>query len=149
MGYIVNVDVGGTFMDFFVAKGDQYITTKVPTTAYELGVGFMRGLEECAERNGETLEQFLGDTDVIKYCTTIGTNILIEHTGPKLGLITTRGFEDTIFIGRGRQWADGLPVADVQDVTSIEKPGPLIPRKLVVGIRERIDYSGNIVMRFV
>ena len=44
MGYIINVDVGGTFMDCFVAKGDKYITTKVPTTAYELGVGFMSGL---------------------------------------------------------------------------------------------------------
>ena len=149
MGYIVNVDVGGTFMDFFVAKGDEYITTKVPTTAYELGVGFVRGLEECAEKNGETLEQFLEGTDVIKYCTTIGTNILIERTGPKIGLITTRGFEDTIFIGRGRQWADGLPLADVQDVTTIEKPAPLIPRKLVVGVRERIDYSGNVVMPLV
>jgi N-methylhydantoinase A len=149
MGYIVNVDVGGTFMDFFVAKGDKYTTTKVPTTAYELGVGFVRGLEECAEKDGKTLEQFLEDTDVIKYCTTIGTNILIEHTGPKLGLITTRGFEDTIFIGRGRQWADGLPSSDVQDVTTIEKPQPLIPRKLVVGVRERLDYSGNIVMPLV
>ena len=149
MGYIVNVDVGGTFMDFFVAKGEKYITTKVPTTAYELGVGFVRGLEECAEKDGQTLEQFLIDTDVIKYCTTIGTNILIEHTGPKLGLITTRGFEDTIFIGRGRQWADGLPASDVQDVTSIEKPVPLIPRQLVVGVQERIDYSGNVVMPLV
>ncbi len=149
MGYSVNVDVGGTFMDFFVAKGENYITTKVPTTAYELGVGFVRGLEECAEKDGKPLEQFLADTDVIKYCTTIGTNILIEHTGPKLGLITTRGFEDTIFIGRGRQWADGLPTSDVQDVTSIEKPEPLIRRRLVVGVRERIDYAGNIVMPLV
>lgn len=149
MGYSVNVDVGGTFMDFFVAKGENYITTKVPTTAYELGVEFVRGLEECAEKDGKPLEQFLADTDVIKYCTTIGTNILIEHTGPKLGLITTRGFEDTIFIGRGRQWADGLPTSDVQDVTSIEKPEPLIRRRLVVGVRERIDYAGNIVMPLV
>ncbi|OGO31760.1 MAG: hypothetical protein A2Z29_05105 [Chloroflexi bacterium RBG_16_56_11] len=149
MGYTVNVDVGGTFMDFFVTKGEKYVTTKVPTTAYELGVGFIRGLEECAEKDGQTLERFLAETEVIKYCTTIGTNILIEHTGPKLGLITTRGFEDTIFIGRGRQWADGLPSADVQDVTSIEKPVPLIPRRLVVGVRERIDYAGNIVMPLV
>ena len=149
MGYIVNVDVGGTFMDFFVAKGDKYITTKVPTTAYELGVGFIRGLEECAEKDGKALDQFLEDTEVIKYCTTIGTNILIERTGPKIGLITTRGFEDTIFIGRGRQWADGLPFSDVQDVTTIEKPKPLIPRKLVVGVRERIDYSGKVVMPLV
>lgn len=146
MGYTVNVDVGGTFMDFFVTKEDQYVTTKVPTTRYELGVGFMKGLEESAEKLNESLQEFLRKTEAIKYSTTIGTNALIERNGPKLGLITTRGFEDTIYIGRGRQWADGLPLSDVQNVARIEKPIPLIPRKLVVGVRERIDYRGRVVM---
>lgn len=149
MGYTVNVDVGGTFMDFFVGKDAEYITTKVPTTRYELSVGFMKGLEESAERLNETLQEFLKNTDAIKYSTTIGTNALIERSGPKLGLITTRGFEDTIFIGRGRQWADGLPAADVQNVTRVEKPFPLIPQKLAVGVRERIDYRGHVVMPLV
>lgn len=149
MGYTINVDVGGTFIDFFVGKGDEYVTIKVPTTTYELGVGFMQGLEEAADRLSEPLDRFLEKTDVIKYSTTIGTNALIERNGPKLGLISTRGFEDTIFIGRGRQWADGLPAADVQNVTTIEKPEPLIPRKLVVGVTERIDYSGKIIMPLV
>lgn len=149
MGYTVNVDVGGTFMDFFVTKDDQYVTTKVPTTRYELGVGFMKGLEESAEKLNESLQEFLKNTDVIKYSTTIGTNALIERNGPKLGLITTRGFEDTIYIGRGRQWADGLPLSDVQNVARIEKPIPLIPRKLVVGVRERIDYRGRVVIPLV
>ncbi len=145
MTYTVNVDVGGTFMDFFVSKGADYATIKVPTTHYELGVGFMRGLEECADAVDEPFESFLKKTEVIKYSTTIGTNALIERDGPKLGLITTRGFEDTIFIGRGRQWADGLGEADVQNITRIEKPDPLIPRKLVVGIRERINYAGRVL----
>jgi len=149
MGYMVNVDVGGTFIDFFVSKDAEYITNKVPTTAYDLRVGFMKGLEGIAEKSGETLADFLGKTDVIKYSTTIGTNTLIQRSGPKLGLLTTRGFEDTIFIGRGRQWADGLPPADVQNITRIEKPAPLIARKLVVGIRERIDYRGNVIMPLV
>jgi N-methylhydantoinase A/acetophenone carboxylase len=149
MGYTVNVDVGGTFIDFFVSKDAQYVTNKVPTTTYDLRVGFMKGLEEIAELSGETLTDFLGKTDLIKYSTTIGTNTLIQRSGPKLGLLTTRGFEDTIFIGRGRQWADGLPPADVQNITRIEKPAPLIPRKLVAGIRERIDYRGNVIMPLV
>jgi N-methylhydantoinase A/acetophenone carboxylase len=64
-----------------------------------------------------------------------------------LGLITTRGFEDTIFIGRGRQWADGLPESDVQNVGRVEKPLPLIPKRLVVGVKERVDYKGREVMQ--
>jgi N-methylhydantoinase A/acetophenone carboxylase len=146
MGYSINVDVGGTFMDFFVSKDSEYIIAKTPTTHYELKVGFMKGIEECADKYGMTVEDFLKETDVIKYSTTIGTNALIERNGPKLGLITTRGFEDTIFIGRGRQWADGLPESDVQNVARIDKPVPLIPRRLVVGVRERVDYKGREVM---
>lgn len=149
MGYTVNIDVGGTFMDFFVSKGTEYITTKVPTTRYELSVGFLKGLEESAEKLNKALQEFLKNTDAIKYSTTVGTNALIERSGPKLGLITTRGFEDTVFIGRARQWADGLPEADVQNITRIEKPVPLIPRKLVVGVRERIDYRGHVIMPLV
>ena len=145
MGYIVNVDVGGTFTDFYVGKDNRSITTKTPTTHYDLSVGFLRGLEECASKEEITLENFLKNTDVIKYCTTLGTNTLLELSGPRLGLITTRGFEDTIFIGRGRQWADGLPLADIQDITNIDKPIPLIPRRLVVGVNERIDYKGAII----
>lgn len=146
MGYTINVDVGGTFMDFFVNKGTEYILTKTPTTHYELKVGFMKGLEECAEHLNLDVTGFLGQTDVIKYSTTIGTNALIERNGPKLGLITTRGFEDTIFIGRGRQWADGLPASDVQNIGRVDKPEPLIPRSLVVGVSERVDYKGQEVM---
>jgi len=146
MGYTINVDVGGTFMDFFVSKDNQFILAKTPTTHYELKVGFMKGLEECADQSNLDIVDFLKQTDVIKYSTTIGTNALIERKGPKLGLITTRGFEDTIYIGRGRQWADGLPESDVQNVGRAEKPLPLIPRKLVVGISERVDYRGREIM---
>jgi len=146
MGYSINVDVGGTFMDFFVSKDSEYVLTKTPTTHYELKVGFMRGVEECADRFGLSTEEFLKETDVIKYSTTIGTNALIERNGPRLGLITTRGFEDTIFIGRARQWADGLAESDVQNVGRAEKPLPLIPRRLVVGVKERVDYQGREVI---
>lgn len=146
MGYTVNIDVGGTFMDFFVGRDAKYMTAKVPTTKYEISEGFLRGLEEIADSMNETLEEFLQRSDVIKYSTTVGTNVLIERNGPKLGLISTAGFEDTIFIGRGRQWADGLPEADIQNITQIEKPLPLIPRSLVVGVRERIDYKGEVLI---
>lgn len=146
MGYTINVDVGGTFMDLFVSKGSEHVVVKTPTTHYELKVGFMNGIEECADKFGMSTADFLKETDVIKYSTTIGTNALIERNGPKLGLITTLGFEDTIFIGRGRQWADGLSAADIQNVGRVDKPLPLIPRRLVVGVKERVDYKGREIM---
>jgi N-methylhydantoinase A/acetophenone carboxylase len=147
MGYTVDVDIGGTFTDFFSAKdGGQAILAKSPTTHYDLSVGFLRGLKELAKGFDVPLKKFMNECEAIHYCTTLGTNALIERTGPKLGVITTAGFEDTIAIGRARSWADGLSGHDTKDLARISKPVPLVPRDMIVGLRERIDSSGNVVM---
>ena len=81
----------------------------------------------------------------LRYSTTVGTNALIERTGPKLGLITTAGFEDTIFIGRSRSWADGKPMDENRDLARIRKPEPLIVPDMVVGMSRRMDCYGKVV----
>ena len=147
MGYTIDVDIGGTFTDFFATKyGGQVTLAKSPTTHYDLSVGFLRGLREVAEGFGTSLSGLLSDCDAIHYCTTLGTNALIERSGPKLGLITTAGFEDTIAFGRARSWADGGSTKENKDLARIVKPQPLIPRDMIVGLKERIDSMGNVVM---
>jgi len=146
MSYTVGIDVGGTFTDFYCAhEGGGFHTAKTPTTHYDLSVGFMRGMGLLAKGLKLKLPEFLSGLSSVRYSTTVGTNALIERTGPKLGLITTAGFEDTIFIGRGRSWADGLGWQQGRDLARIEKPAPLIDPQMVVGVRERIDYAGKIV----
>jgi N-methylhydantoinase A len=146
MSYTVGIDVGGTFTDFYCAhEGGGFHTAKTPTTHYDLSVGFMRGMGLLAKGLKLKLPEFLGGLSSVRYSTTVGTNALIERTGPKLGLITTAGFEDTIFIGRGRSWADGLGWQQGRDLARIEKPAPLIDPQMVVGVRERIDYAGKII----
>ncbi len=142
----VNIDIGGTFTDFFAAEeGGRIARTKVPTTHYDLSVGFMRGMNELAGLHDKGLSVFLEETAAVRYCTTLGTNALIERTGPKLGLITTAGFEDTIYLGRARSWADGMSTKENKDLARIRKPDPLISRNMVVGVEERIDSFGNVV----
>ncbi|MBI5585358.1 MAG: hydantoinase/oxoprolinase family protein [Deltaproteobacteria bacterium] len=146
MGYSINIDIGGTFTDFY-CRSDQGETqvAKTPTTHYDLSIGFMKGIGELARRQGLDLKAFLGRTEGVRYCTTLGTNALIERTGPKLGLITTAGFEDTIFLGRGRSWADGISSQENKDLARIQKPLPLITPDMVVGVRERIDSFGQVL----
>jgi N-methylhydantoinase A/acetophenone carboxylase len=146
MSLSINVDIGGTFTDFYVRdhKG-QFRVTKTPTTHYDLSVGFMKGIQELSQIYRTPADALLSRTEAVRYCTTVGTNALIERTGPKLGLITTAGFEDTIYLGRGRSWADGMPTNLNKDMARIEKPKPLIPRHMVVGVRERIDSAGQII----
>jgi N-methylhydantoinase A/acetophenone carboxylase len=142
----MGVDVGGTFTDCFMVVDGETAVIKVPTTYYDFSVCFFKALEEGAEMFGATLEDLLEDTASIRYSTTIGTNAIIERTGPKLGLITTAGFEDTIYIGRARQWADGGAITENKDLARIQKPVPLISQDMVVGVRERIDCFGQVVM---
>lgn len=146
MGFNVGVDIGGTFTDFCSVGDDGLCTVyKTPTTHYDLSVGFMRGMHELAKRTGLASREFLSRVHALRYSTTVGTNALIERSGPKLGLVTTAGFEDTIFIGRSRSWADGIPVHEARDMARIVKPRPLIDPDMVVGIHERIDCNGTVI----
>lgn len=145
MTFNVGIDIGGTFTDFCsVAENGGLVVCKTPTTHYDLSVGFMRGIRELARRHNLDANSFLTRVEALRYSTTVGTNALIERNGPKLGLITTAGFEDTIFIGRSRSWADGLPIHATRDMATIRKPQPLISPDMVVGVRERVDCTGNI-----
>ena len=146
MGLSINIDVGGTFTDFYAAgDGNGTQLTKTPTTHYDLSVGFMKGMSELARLYGMRLSDMFTTTDAVHYCTTVGTNALLERTGPKLGLITTAGHEDAIYIGRGRSWADGGSPHENRDLARIRKPAPLISRDMVVGVRERVDSSGQVL----
>ena len=145
MGYTINIDIGGTFTDFFAENAEGARITKTPSTHYDLSVGFMKGIKDLSRKFDVGLGEFLGNTDAVRYCTTVGTNALIERTGPKLGLITTAGFEDAIFLGRARSWADGGSAQENKDLSRIQKPEPLISQDMVVGIRERVDSFGNVI----
>lgn len=146
MKFDVGIDIGGTFTDLCaISESGSLITAKSPTTHYDLSVGLIRGLRELGKRAGLSQDDFLGNVEALRYSTTIGTNALIERKGPRLGLITTAGFEDTIFIGRSRSWADGMALHEIRDMATISKPEPLVPPEMVVGLSERMDCHGKVV----
>lgn len=146
MAVSIDIDIGGTFTDCYVVYGDQFVTNKAPTTHYNLSVGFIQAIKGVADKLNLDYEELLEEAEAIRYSTTTALNSLIERKGPKLGLITTAGFEDTILIGKGSQWAHGIPLADQKNIAAIAKPEPLIPRDMTVGLRERMDCFGNIVI---
>lgn len=140
----VSVDIGGTFTDCFLVWDDKRIEAKAPTTHFNLSEGFMHSLSNAAEELGVDVSEILSEITSVRYATTLGTNALIERSGPRLGLITTAGFEDTIVIGRCRQYADGLPASAQANLPGADRPLPLIGRDCIVGIRERIDFRGRV-----
>ncbi|TAK36758.1 MAG: hydantoinase/oxoprolinase family protein [Chloroflexota bacterium] len=142
----INIDIGGTFTDCYVTRDERAVSSKVPTTRYNLSVGFNQVIANCAKQLDIPLEDLLTETDIIRYATTLAMNALIERKGPKLALITTAGFEDTIYIGRGAQQHDGLPIEGKRAAAHYERPVPLIERDMVVGVRERVAVDGSVII---
>ena len=141
----IDIDVGGTFTDLVLNFNGESLIRKVPTTPYDLSVCFSRAIEEGARSVGFKTEDLLPQIDMIRYSTTIAMNRLIEKKGPRLGLITTEGHEDVVLIGRGAQWIDGTRVAERRNLAVQKKPDPLVPREMIVGVKERIDSRGKII----
>jgi len=99
MRFTINIDTGGTFTDGFFTCGDKVKTSKVLTTPHDLTVCLMNCIEEGARSFGLETAEMLRHTDVVKYSTTVGTNTIIQRSGPKLGLMVTRGHEETLYCG--------------------------------------------------
>ena len=141
----INIDVGGTFTDCYVTSGGRAAWGKSATTHDDLSRGFLNALAEACKVLGVSTEELLRGTDLLRYSTTVALNALLQRAGPRLGLVTTRGHEDMLFIGNGRAWGDGLPVSEQRRVAQAQSPEALIPRDMVVGLRERIDCFGEVV----
>ncbi len=98
MGYSIDIDTGGTFTDGFVRGDGKIELVKVPTTPHDLTLCFMECIEEAAKKLGYgSASQLLPSTDTVRLSTTIGTNALINASGPKLGLVATRGLGENAY----------------------------------------------------
>ena len=141
----IDIDIGGTFTDCSVQFNGRRASAKSPTTHYNLSVGFMRALEKAIGQFNLGADTLLPQTDIVRYSTTLAMNKLLERKGSKLSLMTTVGFEDSVLIGKGAQWTDGLSRQEARNLALVAKPEPLIPRERIVGIKERMDHKGNIL----
>jgi N-methylhydantoinase A/oxoprolinase/acetone carboxylase beta subunit len=141
----IDIDIGGTFTDCYIARGDVNVWCKARTTAYDLSICTLQAIEEGAGKLDLSLDQLLAETSIVRYSSTLAMNKLIQRDGPKVAVITTRGFEDTIFIGRCSQWSDGVPFKTTRNIARMRRPVPLVDKEMVVGVRERVDSTGEIV----
>ena len=142
----VGIDIGGTFTDVVVMHDDGSISTsKSPSTPGRLLEGLLAALTSVAEKEGTDLDSLLADVDRISHGTTAATNAFIERRGAKVALLTTRGFEDTMIMQRMMGMTAGLSPSELTDYSNRRVPDPLVPRSLIFGIRERVDYRGDVI----
>src|SRR5438128_2604277 len=116
----VGADTGGMFTDLV---GDDGSIAKVPSTPDDPGDAVRTGARDLGAR-----------PSVLAHGTTVATNALLERTGARVALVTTRGLEDVIQIAR----QDRPSLYDIDAV----RPEPLVPRPLRFGIDGRLAADG-------
>ena len=145
MGFFIGTDVGGTFTDLWVAgSGGDTRVFKSPTTPDVLG-GVVDSIEMAAESYGLTFKRFCEQIERFGHGTTVGLNALLTGSAAKTAILTTRGFGDTLEIGRLRRQTSGMNETEYTDAYLRNQFAPLVPRSLVVEIDERIDVSGAVI----
>ena len=125
---ILGVDIGGTFTDFALIDRGEVRVFKLSSTPDDPTRAFLAGLQELRASP---------DTD-ISHGSTVATNALLELKGARTALLVTEGFEDMLEIGRQNRPA-------LYDF-GVERPPQLVSPELRIGVRERLDSQGSVVI---
>jgi N-methylhydantoinase A len=145
--YLVGVDIGGTFTDCVVIDDKGTVTTaKTPSTPDNFAQGMIDAIAAAAAKLGIPPEQLYRETAALSHGTTVGTNAVVQKRGAKLGLITTKGHRDVIHIMRGSRGVGGRDVRKVVHFPESQKPDPIVPKRLIAGVSERVDCFGKVVV---
>src|SRR5215472_13907130 len=133
----IGLDIGGTFTDIVALdRGGHLALTKVPSTPKDLleGIGAAtRRILDIAGAKPRDVERFI-------HGTTVATNAILEQKGAVTAVLTTAGFEDVLELGRMKR-------SRMYDLAmDPEAPTFLAPRRRRVGIRERLDAKGRVLV---
>ena len=144
---ILGIDAGGTMTDTILIndKGEMVIG-KAATTPHDESIGFMDSFIDALTYWDLDIDTSVGKLDAVIYSGTAMLNTLIQRRGKKVGLIITKGLEDYLLMERGVQTYLGYHYPDrLHSVTHVHNP-PLVPRRWIYGVGERVDMFGNEVI---
>ena len=137
MAYNVAVDVGGTFTDVLVFNEDTGELTegKVLSTPEDPSKGVVSGIESVCEKAG------IGFTDLnlLFHGTTVVTNMILTNTGSRVGLLTTKGHEQILYLARA--WTPG----PLYGWMALQKPDPPAALTDTIGVSERVGADGGTI----
>ena len=125
----IAIDTGGTFTDcvWTDPKTRRLKMLKVFSTPADPSHAIVEALKRIT-----SAEDF-----ILLHGTTVGTNTLLERKGARTALVTTKGFEDAIEIGRQAR-------PNLYDFF-FDRIEPLVPKDLRFGINERTSAEGEIL----
>ncbi|MGB0384449.1 MAG: hydantoinase/oxoprolinase family protein [Ardenticatenaceae bacterium] len=144
---VLGIDAGGTMTDTFIVDEEGRFTVgKAGTTPHDESIGFIASTEDALAYWGLDLDTLFTQLDVTLYSGTALLNTLLTYTGRRLGLLITRGFEEAVMMGRGLQVWAGYNYEDRLHAVTHKHPKPLVPRRRIQGVTERVDHFGEMAI---
>jgi N-methylhydantoinase A len=146
--YVIAIDVGGTFTDCVVIDDAGEVTTAKArsTPSDNFRTGFFASIEAAADTLGLEATDLLGETIRVAHGSTVATNIVVQRSGARVGLVTTKGHEGTLRLAKGMGRIHGEPAENLLHIAKARRPEPLVPTELVIGVTERVDADGEVVI---
>ena len=134
----VGVDVGGTFTDLIYVDDEagEIAVHKLATTPADPSIGTVDGIRQLIEGVGQEASAL----DQVFHGTTIATNIVIEHNGARVGMLTSEGYRDILHIARHKK---PLNFSNYQDLPW--QAFPIVRRRYRLPIAGRIDKDGSVL----
>jgi len=141
---ILGSDAGGTMTDMLmVDKSGDFVVGKAATTPSDESIGFISALADAFEywqMDWEKEAKYVVPSILSTvYSGTGMLNALLTRTGRKVGIIVTKGFEDTLLHERGAQIHAGYGYQDKIHKAAHVHNKPLVPRELIKGVTERVS----------
>ncbi|HLL50078.1 MAG TPA: hydantoinase/oxoprolinase family protein, partial [Thermomicrobiales bacterium] len=135
-GYVVAVDIGGTFTDIALLEtaSGRVWRAKTPSVPEDPSQAFMTGVELALKQTDAKSE----DIGRVLHGTTVATNMILEHKGALTALVTTRGFRHVLTIGR-------QDIPRKANLYSWIKPERPVPASHVLEVTERIGAGGVVL----
>ena len=128
------IDIGGTFTDVALEAGGSPVTTKVLTTPAAPEKGVLSGVHKVLE----IADVAPSEVRLVIHGTTLATNAIIERRGARTALIVTSGHRDALEMARENRF-------EQYDI-NIDRPEPLVPRRLRLPVTERVDRRGRVLV---
>ena len=137
MSFRLGVDVGGTFTDLLLINevSGETFTAKVLSTPEDSSVGVLNGVNRICEESGVDPKSITR----VMHGTTVATNAVLTGRGAIVGLITTKGYKQTLQVARSF-----CPGGLGGWVSFVKKP--LLARlELTIEADERMDATGAVI----
>ncbi len=132
-----DIDIGGTLTDGIFIDGAKLVSVKVDTTSHDLTVCLLDCLTQGASQLGyQDLDTFLEKLELIRWSTTITSNVLAERTGPRIGLLISCGHEEDLYGNQAQSPALNRIISE-RDVIGIEEASS--ETEIMNGVRSLLE----------